>query len=596
MAQRDMRLVVQLSQDTKKISQDVGGLRQQLSGYAKTIGRLGAGLGLALGAREAVQLVGDAISKASELEEAQSKLGVVFQDNADQVRLWAATLDTAYGVSERQAATYAGTLGQISQAMGLTRAESAAFSTDLVELAGDMASFSNVGIERALEALRSGISGEFEPLKSLGVLINETVLKEAALEAGIVDTSRKLNQREKILAIQAALWDQTADAQGDAARTADTYAGQLRQLNATVDNLMTDLGGRLLPLVAEGLTLIVQSAAAAEAILASMGLIQAPFELYATETARMESEILALGGDIERLGQILVESGGDYRLAILAGQEYVDGLKAQGAAAEAAATSIGDRFGVALSTSMKGLRKYARRMGLDIGGTFSEALGQADVELFSFDFGSPQGWVDTINKDLKQANTELKELLNNPKAKASLEAGITTMGERTRRLINKTTRAMNLDSAGGALMALYGQSILGKVGKAQGDVNAALEELGAKGHEKFKAQVKWTPAEFVAAMPSEASVGATWRRLGTAARAGFIDGFGTVAADQGAAGGGARSAPQASRYGATGGTTVNVTTIGDPTSIESAVVSALRRTGQANGAVTLSRLRPVGVG
>ena len=45
-----------------------------------------------------------------------------------------------------------------------------------------------------------------------------------------------------------------------------------------------------------------------------------------------------------------------------------------------------------------------------------------------------------------------------------------------------------------------------------------------------------------------------------------------------------------------GGTTINVTTLGDPTAIEDAVVSALRRTGQANGAVTLSRLRPVGVG
>ena len=48
--------------------------------------------------------------------------------------------------------------------------------------------------------------------------------------------------------------------------------------------------------------------------------------------------------------------------------------------------------------------------------------------------------------------------------------------------------------------------------------------------------------------------------------------------------------------GGIGGTTINVTTIGDPAAIEDAVINALRRAGQANGSVVLSRLRPVGVG
>ena len=62
----------------------------------------------------------------------------------------------------------------------------AEMSTTLSELAADMASFHNVSVERAGVALKGIFTGETEALKTFGIVMTETNVKQFAEDNGAV--------------------------------------------------------------------------------------------------------------------------------------------------------------------------------------------------------------------------------------------------------------------------------------------------------------------------------------------------------------------------------------------------------------------------
>ena len=194
-------------------------------------------------------VVNKTIKDASNLQEAQSKVTAVFGDQAKELFKWGKTTSTALGVSSRAALEAAGTYGNLFQAFGIGRSESAKMSMRLVELAADMASFNNVPIEDALTALRSGLSGETEPLKRFGVALNDVRLRQEALNLGIYDGSGVLTVAQKSQAAYALILRDTSIQQGDVARTAGGLANQKKFLAAQVEDLSGTFGAVLMPVM-----------------------------------------------------------------------------------------------------------------------------------------------------------------------------------------------------------------------------------------------------------------------------------------------------------------------------------------------------------
>jgi len=189
------------------------------------------------------------VASASSLQESLSKVNAVFGSSANQVVAWSETTAKALGVSQRAALEAAGTYGNLFQAFGLGAPEAQAMSIRLVELAADMASFNNVPIDDALLALRSGLSGETEPLKKFGVALNETTLKAKALEMGLISTSKgTLPQLIKTQAAYALILEQTSIQQGDVARTSDGVAFKMKSFGAQVEDVKGQIGTALIPI------------------------------------------------------------------------------------------------------------------------------------------------------------------------------------------------------------------------------------------------------------------------------------------------------------------------------------------------------------
>lgn len=227
----------------------------------------------------AMQTAGSALSDfakqgielASDLQEVQNVVDTTFGDGAAQIYAWSDAAAEAFGMSSLQAQKFNGTLGAMLKSMGLTEDAVMQMSTDMVGLAGDMASFYNLDVEEAFNKIRSGISGETEPLKQLGINMSVANLEAYALSQGIEKAYSAMTQAEQAQLRYNYLMSVTADAQGDFAKTSDSFANQQRILDLTFDNLSATLGEQLLPALNESMDLAIDKLPRIEPIVESIG-------------------------------------------------------------------------------------------------------------------------------------------------------------------------------------------------------------------------------------------------------------------------------------------------------------------------------------
>jgi hypothetical protein len=209
----------------------------------KNLAKMGAVVGVVAG------VVGkQLVDAASNLEESQSKVNVVFGASSKAVTDFASTAAKSMGISKQAALEATGTYGNLLQAFGVAQPQAVEMSTTLVQLAGDLASFNNTSVDEAITALRSGLSGETEPLKRFGVAINDVRLKQEALNMGLYSGKGNLDINAKTQAAYALILKDTSIAQGDYARTSDGVANTQKTLAAQFENLKGLLGTALVPM------------------------------------------------------------------------------------------------------------------------------------------------------------------------------------------------------------------------------------------------------------------------------------------------------------------------------------------------------------
>ena len=220
--------------------------KEKLDTFSSSMTNFGNKLSLAVTA-PLVALGGKMVSAASDMEENINKVDVAFGKSADGVKAWADTATESFGLSKNQALEATSLFGDMATSMGLPQDAAANMSTSLAGLAGDLASFKNIDIEQAMTALNGVFTGETESLKTLGIVMTETNLKQFAEDAGLV--YNEMSQAEKVQLRYAYVMETTKNAQGDYARTADGTANSMRTLQASFDNLIALLGSSLLPAI-----------------------------------------------------------------------------------------------------------------------------------------------------------------------------------------------------------------------------------------------------------------------------------------------------------------------------------------------------------
>ena len=203
-------------------------------------------MGSAIGA--VTDQIGQSIQAASDLNEQMSKSGVIFGDSADEIQAFGETAAAALGLSKRAALEAASNFGAFFTGAGQSAAAAEDMSERIVTLAADLASFNNLDPTDVLQKLQSGLSGEAEPMRRLGVFLTEAKVKAKGMEMGLAGANGELSEGAKVLARYQIILDETGKAQGDFERTSDGLANQQRILNAELENAQAQLGESLLPL------------------------------------------------------------------------------------------------------------------------------------------------------------------------------------------------------------------------------------------------------------------------------------------------------------------------------------------------------------
>lgn len=300
MAGQGRTLKVYLAADVDKFRRGLKGAETGLQRFRRNAGNIAAGIGagVAAGIGAAAVVIGDAISKASDLNEAMSKSSVIFGDQAKGIQAWADGADRAMGLSQRAALDVASTFGALGKQSGMTGTEVATFAKQMAQMAGDLASFNNTSVEDAAAALASGLRGEAEPLRKYNINLSEAAVNAQALDMGLVkarkDTIKvkqaqltamraqdtynsavrehgkdsteaarasdaleiaqlklaesmkgnvpKLTEAQKTVARTAIIMEQGADAVGDYAKTADGLANTQRTVASQIEDIQADFG------------------------------------------------------------------------------------------------------------------------------------------------------------------------------------------------------------------------------------------------------------------------------------------------------------------------------------------------------------------
>ena len=219
--------------------------------FASMVKKLVGGFSAIKIGKELLNLGKQAIQAASDLQEVQNVVDTTFGGNSNQIEKWAKNAGTQFGLTETQAKKFTSTMGAMLKSMGMTGQKVVDISTDLSGLAADMASFYNLDFDEAFQKIRSGLSGETEPLKQLGINMSVANLNAYALEKGLSKTFDQMSQSEQTMLRYQYLMQATADAQGDFAKTSDSYANGIRTLETNLESLKTNIGEVILPWITE---------------------------------------------------------------------------------------------------------------------------------------------------------------------------------------------------------------------------------------------------------------------------------------------------------------------------------------------------------
>jgi len=241
------QLKKQLNNSKRQVNESVGAQRRSFMRLGTTIkGVIGVVIAGAV-ARFGAQMV----TMASAVEEMQAKSSVVFGNFVGSVRKELETFGDAVGRSTFELEGMASSVQDTFVPLGFARGEAAKLSTQLTKLAVDVASFNNASDVDTMKAFQSALVGNHETVRRFGIVITEAELNQELFRMGIRKTKDEITAQEKVQARLNLILAGTTDAQGDAERTADSFANTMKALRAEFDEFIVEAITPMLPALAD---------------------------------------------------------------------------------------------------------------------------------------------------------------------------------------------------------------------------------------------------------------------------------------------------------------------------------------------------------
>lgn len=195
----------------------------------------------------------DLVESSADYEETYNMFSVAMGDFADEAKAYADTVNEIMGIDPKQWMQAQGVFQTLATGFGVANDRAAVMSQNLTQLGYDLSSFRNIPVEEVMQKVRSGFSGELEPLRNLGYDLSQAKLQAVALSLGIDEAVSSMTQAEKAELRYYAIMTQVTWVQGDMSRTLDSTQNQMRIMSSAIEQAGRALGNLLIPMLNKAL-------------------------------------------------------------------------------------------------------------------------------------------------------------------------------------------------------------------------------------------------------------------------------------------------------------------------------------------------------
>ncbi|MEE0216222.1 MAG: hypothetical protein U0H95_01540 [Lachnospira sp.] len=237
------RAATSLSKNFLNVSSSANSATKSSWSLASAFGKLYASYWLVF---RGISKLGDSIDIASSLIEVENVVRTTFGNYENLVDSMAKTSIRDFGMSELSVKQYSSRFQAMGVAMGFSQKKMADMSIELTKLTADMASFYDMEQSDVARNLQAIFTGETEPLRKYGLDLTQATLKEWALKNGLDANISSMTQAEKTMLRYKYVMANTVAAQGDFAKTADTWHNQTVILKQSFQELAGIIGTSLI--------------------------------------------------------------------------------------------------------------------------------------------------------------------------------------------------------------------------------------------------------------------------------------------------------------------------------------------------------------
>lgn len=171
---------------------------------------------------------------ATSAEETASKFNITFGNQRSVVDQFVSTFGKLAGLTNTEGREITATLGAVAQGFGASKQQAADFAIQVVRAAADMASFNNTRLPDMLQAIRSGLAGEIEPLRRYGIELSAANVQQKAMQMTGAQAVDQLTQQQLTYARLAIIQEQAALQMGDLERTQNSLSNQWRRFTGSI--------------------------------------------------------------------------------------------------------------------------------------------------------------------------------------------------------------------------------------------------------------------------------------------------------------------------------------------------------------------------
>ena len=246
---------IQLTANAKKASESISTLNKNIANLEKGL-KLISFAGFIGGLRSIAKVAYNGVNSMNNYIETlnlfrstmgdSTKAAEAFIDKAEQIL----GLDPSFMMRSISA------FQTLAEGFGVTNDRAYIMSKNLTQLTADMASFMNLPFEESLQKLKSGFSGEIEPMRNVGVALDKATLQQTLYQLGIDRTYASLTRAQKSELLYYQIMTSTTKMQGDFARTLISPQNAIRVMQQEFTRLARAVGSIFIPMMMEVIPVI----------------------------------------------------------------------------------------------------------------------------------------------------------------------------------------------------------------------------------------------------------------------------------------------------------------------------------------------------